>query len=46
MLQLSDNYERKAYRAEKLEESLRAKSNESVSLIPKIFESFIKLPKT
>jgi hypothetical protein len=41
MLQLADDYERKALQAEQLEATLRTPRDESPSLIPGIAEAFV-----
>jgi hypothetical protein len=46
MLQLADDYERKALQAEELEATLRTPHDESPSLIPEIAEAFVTRLKT
>ena len=46
MLQLADDYERKALQAEELEATLQKKHDESPSLIPEIAEAFVNRLKT
>ena len=41
MLQLADDYDRKALQAEEIEATLRARHDESPSLIPEIAEAFV-----
>jgi hypothetical protein len=45
MLQLADDYERKALQAADIEASLRALQNESAPLIPDIGEIFANRPR-
>jgi GTP-sensing pleiotropic transcriptional regulator CodY len=46
MLQLADDYERRALQAEEIEASLRVPHDESPSLIPEIAEAFVNQLKT